>query len=180
MRVAAVCPSVLAWKSAPARRSGRKTSGETRSTAKAVYSGIEPFNSRRPSTMATNPVPRPANSSRAREDTKATRSVRMVARRRPSLASATSRRPSAVRPKARRVGRPWISSRNRPESDAMKRHCRPVVDAASRPKTIMAGGTTRTRPRRIKNDGQSSQPIQASSPIGARTARTTWGRYRPK
>ena len=47
----------------------------------------------------------------------ATRSVRMVAARTPSVAAATSRRPWSSRPKARRVGRPSTSWRKRPASD---------------------------------------------------------------
>ena len=57
---AAACPSVLAWNSAPARRRAMNTSGATSRTAMAVWRPSSPQSSRRPSTMATSPTPRPA------------------------------------------------------------------------------------------------------------------------
>ena len=65
---------------------------------------------------------------------KATRSVRMVAVRTPSVAAATSRRPWSSRPKARRVGSPSTRWRNRPASEPSLRHWRSERLVASRPK----------------------------------------------
>ena len=112
-RVAAACPSALAWNSAPARRSGMKISGATRRTAIAVCRSTSPQRSRRPSTMATSPTPNPASMSMASAERKAVRSVRMVAERTPSVAASTSRRPCSSRPKARSVGSPSTSWRKR-------------------------------------------------------------------
>ena len=91
----------------------------------------------------------------ASADRKATRRVPIVVWRRPSVAAATSRRPWAARPKARRVASPWISSRKRADSDDSRRHCRRVRLVASRPKRIMATGTRATRATRMRADTQS-------------------------
>ena len=134
IRAAAAWPSVLAWNSAPARRSGMKISGATSRTARAVCSPSSPHSRRRPSTMATKPTPKPAMRSMERADRNATRRVRMVATRTPSLAASTSRRPWASRPKARRVGRPSTSWRKWPASEPRRRHWRAERLVASRPK----------------------------------------------
>ena len=72
----------------------------------AVCRLSSPHSRRRPSTMATKPTPNPAIMSMDSAERKATRRVRMVAERTPSVAAATSRRPWPSRPKARRVGKP--------------------------------------------------------------------------
>ena len=176
MRAAAARPSALAWNSAPARRIGRKTSGDTSSTASAVPSVSVPPRSRRPSSMATSPTPSPASISMASADRKATRKVPIVVWRSPSLAAATSRRPWSWRPKARSVGSPWISSRYRADSDASRRHWRPVRRADSLPKYTIDTGTSAASPSRTSSEGQSSNPTHTRSRQGVSTASTTWGR----
>ncbi len=175
-RPAAACPSVLAWNSAPARRSGMKISGATSSTAMAVCSPSSPQSSRSPSTMATSPTPSPAMRSMESDDKNASRRVRMVATRTPSLASSTSRRPWASRPKARRVGRPSTSWRSRPASDPRRRHCRCERRVASRPKKIMQIGTARTSATTTPKDSRSWVATHASRRRGITPAAAAWGR----
>ena len=130
-----------------------------------------------PSTMATSPTPMPARNSRARAERKATRRVPMVVWRRPSVASATSRRPWPARPKARRVGRPWTSSKKRAESEDSRRHWRRVSVADPRPNRTMATGTRATS----AGQDQGRDPVGTGHPgqdgqRGQRRPATAWGR----
>ena len=120
--------------------------------------------------MATRPTPKPAIMSMDSEDAKATRRVRIVATRTPSVAAATSRRPCCSRPKARRVGSPSKSMRKRPASEDSLRHWRAERAADSRPKKTMVTGTATTNARATRNDNQSSSATQASRTRGTTAA----------
>ena len=126
--------------------------------------------------MATNPTPKPAIMSMASADRKATRSVRMVAERTPSVAASTSRRPCASRPKARRVGSPSTSCRTRPASELSRRHWRSDRLVASRPKAIIVTGTARTRAMTTTKASQSCVATQTSRITGMTAAAAAWGR----
>ncbi len=120
--------------------------------------------------MATKPTPKPAIMSMERDDRKATRRVRMVAARTPSVAAATSRRPWCSRPKARSVGRPSMSWRNRPANEPSRRHWRSDRLVDSRPKPIMEIGTAMTRAMTTTSDSQSCVATHASRTTGMTAA----------
>ena len=126
--------------------------------------------------MATSPTPNPAIMSMESADRKATRSVRMVADRTPSVAASTSRRPCASRPKARRVGSPSTSWRTRPASEPSRRHCRSERLVASRPKAIIVTGTASTSAMTTTNESQSWVATQTSRMSGMTAAAAAWGR----
>ena len=126
--------------------------------------------------MATKPTPKPAMRSMDRADRNATRKVRMVATRTPSLAASTSRRPCASRPKARSVGRPSTSWRKWPASEPSRRHWRSERLVASRPKWIMVSGTRATRATTTTNESQSWVAIHTSRRRGMTAAAAAWGR----
>ena len=142
----------------------------------AVCRSSSPQRRRSPSTMATNPTPNPAIMSMERADKNATRSVRMVADRTPSVAASTSRRPCDSRPKARRVGSPSTSCRTRPASEPSRRHCRSDRLFASRPKAIIVTGTASTSATTTTKDSQSCVPTQTNRMSGMTAAAAACGR----
>ena len=130
--------------------------------------------------MATKPTPKPAIRSMARAERKATRSVRIVAARTPSVAAATSRRPCSSRTKARSVGSPSTSWRNRPAREPSRRHWRSDLLVASRPKKIIVNGTAITSAMTTTKDSQSWVATQISSTAGITAAAAAWGRSAAK
>ncbi len=142
----------------------------------AVCRLSSPQSSRSPSTIATKPTPKPASMSMARAERNATRRVRMVAARTPSVAAATSRRPWSSRPKARSVGSPSTSWRKRPASEPSRRHWRAERLAASRPKKTIVTGTARTSAKTTTKDSQSWVATQTRSSTGITAAAAAWGR----
>ena len=126
--------------------------------------------------MATNPTPKPAIMSMERAERNATRSVRMVAVRTPSVAASTSRRPWSSRPKARSVGKPSTSWSTRPASEPSRRHWRSERRVASRPKAIIVTGTARTSTMTTTNESQSCVATQASRRTGMTAAAAACGR----
>lgn len=178
-RRAAARPSVLSWKSALARRRGRKTSGATISTARADARWIDPESSRSPSGTATRATDTEARVSSTRAETNATRRVATLARRSPSAASAMRSRWPVLRPNALSTGSP----------SKMSAICLPKAStwlqrrAASRPldwptRKPNTGKRQRTATTMIA-DTQSSAPITATRAIGTAAASTRSGRQRP-
>ncbi len=126
--------------------------------------------------MATKPTPNPAIMSMESAERKATRSVRMVAERTPSVAASTSRRPCISRPKARRVGNPSTSRSTRPASEPSLRHWRSERLVASRPNAIIVTGTASTRATTTANDSQSCVATQTRRISGITAAAVACGR----
>lgn len=74
-------PSAAAWNSCPTRRIGQYASGAMRMAMRPVSSETSPWAMRRPTATATMATEIVASRSRAAEERKAMRSVRIVAER---------------------------------------------------------------------------------------------------
>ncbi len=108
---AAASPSAAAWYCAPTCRNGRYASGARIRMTRPMYRSISPCTSRMPIVTATRATEIVASSSSAKEEMKAIRSVRMVARRYSPVIRRIDSACALARPKTFSVGSPATTSR---------------------------------------------------------------------
>ncbi|CAM5354147.1 hypothetical protein STANM309S_03427 [Streptomyces tanashiensis] len=108
---AAASPSAAAWYCAPTWRSGRYASGARIRMTSPVYRSSSPWTRRVPMVTETSATDRVARSSRANEEMKAIRRVRIVAWRYSEVIARIDSAWAFARPKILRVGRPATASR---------------------------------------------------------------------
>lgn len=124
-------------------------------------------------TRATESV---ARSSRAKEETKAIRRVRMVACRYSPVMRRIESACALARPNTFRVGSPATTSRKCPESRDSNCHWRSIRDWVAQPIITMKSGMSGRVPTMIAADTQSSVTIRASTATGTTIARPNCGR----
>ncbi len=129
-----------------------------------------------PMVTATRATESVARSSRAKEERKAIRSVRMVACRYSEVIARIDSAWALARPKTLRVGRPATTSRKWPESRESSFHCRSIRAWVYQPMRIMKSGMSGSVTTMMAAETQSSVTIRARTATGTTTARPNWGR----
>ncbi len=173
---AAARPSAAAWYCAPTCRNGRYASGARISTSRPVYRSRSPCTSRIPMPTATSATESVASSSSAKEDRKAIRRVRSVARRYSPVMARMDAACALARPKTFSVGSPATTSRKWPDSRDSSRHWRSMRFCVAQPMRIMNSGISGSVTTMIAAEIQSPATIRASTATGTTTARPSCGR----
>ncbi len=129
-----------------------------------------------PMVTATSATDSVASSSRAKDDRKAIRRVRMVAWRYSPVMRLIDSACALARPKTFSVGSPATTSRKCPDSLDSNRHCRSIRDWVAQPISIMKTGMRGRVPTMMAAETQSSVTMRASTATGTTTARPSCGR----
>lgn len=117
-----------------------------------------------------------ASSSRAKDERKAIRSVRMVAWRYSPVIRLIDSAWALARPNTFSVGSPATTSRKCPDSCDSSRHWRSICARVAQPMSTMKTGISGRVPTMIAADTQSSVTIRARTATGTTTARPNCGR----
>lgn len=117
-----------------------------------------------------------ARSSSAKEERKAIRRVRSVARRYSPVMDRIAAAWALARPKTFRVGRPSTTSRKWPDSRASSRHWRSIRAWVAQPIRIMNSGISGRVRTIVSAESQSPVTIRASTARGTTTASPNCGR----
>ncbi|CAM5641398.1 hypothetical protein STENM36S_03326 [Streptomyces tendae] len=129
-----------------------------------------------PMATATSATDRVASSSSAKDDRKAIRRVRRVARRYSPVMRLIDSAWALARPKTFSVGSPATTSRKCPDSRDSSRHWRSIRDWVAQPISIMKTGMRGRVPTMMAAETQSSVTMRASTATGTTTARPSCGR----